>query len=283
VAEARPKEDGVPDFLWRWRREIVFTLLVLISLGMLLSLRQPGIFGRTLRQAVSLVVFPFQKASTAMVRSTEGWLTFFRSLNSLRLENQELALNVERLSLRNQLLREQARENEQLRAELAYKQRTERVFLPAEVIARDPVSWLERVVVDRGATDGVAVGAGAITPAGVAGRVQDVNPFSATVMLLLDSQSSVAGWVERSKVHGTVKGTGEDTLRLVYVAGGEDIQVGDQVVTSHLSTLFPAGLPIGAVVSVAPSEGGLMLDIRLKPNVDFKNQDRFMILQPTAE
>ncbi len=273
----------MPDFLWKWRREIVFALLVLVSLGMLLSFRQPGIFGRTLRQTVSLAVFPFQKASTAVVRTAEGWLAFFQSLASLRQENQELALTVERLSLRNQLLREQARENEQLRAELAYKRRAEQAFLPAEVIARDPVSWLERVVVDRGANDGVAAGAGVITPAGVAGRVQEVNPFSATVMLILDSQSSVAGWVERSKVHGTVKGTGEDTLRMVYVASGEDIQTGDQVVTSHLSTLFPAGLPIGTVVGVAPAESGLMLDIRLQPNVDFKSQDRFMVLQPAGE
>lgn len=273
----------MPDFLWKWRREIVFALLVVVSLGMLLSLHQPGIFGRTLRQAVSLVVFPFQKASTAVVRSTQGWLMFFQSHNALIKEKQELTQTVERLSLRNQLLREQARENEQLRAELAYKRRIQWTFLPAEVIARDPVSWLERVVVDRGAADGVAAGAGAITPAGVAGRVQEVNPFSATVMLLLDSQSSVAGWVERSKVHGTVKGTGEDTLRMVYVAGGEDVQAGDQVVTSQLSTLFPAGLPIGTVISVSQAEGGLMLDIRLKPNVDFKNQDRFLILQPGEE
>ncbi|MEW6517595.1 MAG: rod shape-determining protein MreC [candidate division FCPU426 bacterium] len=270
----------MPDFLWKWRREIIFALLVLVSLGMVLSLRQPGIFGRTLRQTVSLVVFPFQKASSSLVRTAQGWVSFFTSLSSLRRENQELSSQVEKLSLRNQLLREQARENEQLRTELEYKRRTEWSFLPAEVIARDPVSWLERVVVDRGSTDGVTAGSGAITPAGVAGRVQDVNPFSATVMLMVDSQSSVAGWVERSKVHGTVKGTGEDTLRMVYVAGGEDVRAGDRVVTSHLSTLFPAGLPIGDVVSVAPAENGLMLDIRLKPCVDFKNQDRFLILLP---
>jgi rod shape-determining protein MreC len=80
-------------------------------------------------------------------------------------------------------------------------------------------------------------------------------------------------------VAGTLRGTGQHWLRLMYVANEDDIKPGDTISTSKLSTLFPAGLPLGDVVSVNTSENGLMLDIKVKPRVNFKTLDRFLILK----
>ncbi len=269
----------MPDFLWKWRREIVFLLLIIVSLGMLVSRHEPGIVSRGLYQSISWVVVPFQKISAAMAKRSTNFISLIASISRIQEENVQLTHRVEKLNLENILLREQARENLVLRREMEYKPRQPGIFIPAEVIARDPASWLERLVLDRGAADQVKTGSGVITSYGVAGRVIQVNQSSAVIMLLLDTQSSVAGLVERSRITGTVKGTGQGWLKLLHISSEDDIRVGDVVVTSRLSSLFPSGLPIGDIVSIKPSENGLMLDIKVKPRVDFKTLDRLFILK----
>ncbi|MCK5243216.1 rod shape-determining protein MreC [bacterium] len=268
----------MPEFLWKWRREIIFSILIIISVGMLVSQREPGFITQTLRQGISFIVVPFQKISMNAVKGSRKMFARTISAKKLRIENVELKRRVEKLTLRNTLLMEQARENQQLREELNYQHRTPYEFLPAELIARDPVSWLERGVLDRGSSDEVVRGTGVITPQGVVGRIREVNLYSSTVMFLPDTQSSVAGITARAKVNGTVKGIGQGVLKMMYVSSGDDVKVGDAVLTSKLSTLFPAGIPIGDVVQVKPSENGLMLDIQIQPRVDLKTSDRFLIL-----
>jgi len=257
----------------------VFSLLIMVSLGLLVSQRQPGMLTRGLRQGVSLVISPFQKTSMAVVQRSRIFAQGLASLQGLRRQNAELRSQLEKLKLDNYLLAAAAKENDALRRDLEYKRQVPWQFIPADVIGRDPSSWMERAVVNRGTRDGVRVGAGVITPDGVVGRIIDANLYSATVMLLPDSQSSVAGQVARSSVAGTLKGLGLSGLRFMYVANEDDVKPGDTVVTSKLSTLFPPGMPLGEITSVNTSENGLMLDIRVKPRVSFKTLDRFLILK----
>jgi len=270
----------LPEFFWKWRKEIAFSLLILISLGLLVAQRQPDIFTTGIRQGVALVLLPLQKLSTAAIHRARHTVSLLTSLGTLRSENTALKNQVERLRLEILRLKEGAAENAALRQQLGYKQKTRWKFIPAEVIARDPASWLERVRVNRGYSDGVRAGAGVITPLGVAGRISEVNFYSATVMLLPDPQSSVAAEDERSRVPGTVKGNGSRSLALLHVTGEDDVRAGDPVVTSSISTIFPSGIPVGEVAGVAPRENDLMLEIHLKPRVEFNTLDRVLILEP---
>ncbi|NTV52267.1 MAG: rod shape-determining protein MreC [Candidatus Firestonebacteria bacterium] len=267
------------DFFWKWRREILFSLLIAIALGLLISQRKPDFFSQSIRQGITLVMAPLQKISTGSFARVRSLAHTLSTLGSLKSENLSLRQQLEALKLANLRLLEQAQENGQLREQLGYKQRQKWKFVPAEVIGRDPASWLETVVVNRGSADGIRLGAGVVTPEGVAGRVSDVQLYAATVMLLSDVQSSVATAVERSRVPGTVKGMGTRTLSMVHVAGGDDVRAADTVVTSSVSSIFPPGLPVGEVTQVASSENGLMLSVRVKPRVNFQTLDHLLILQ----
>ncbi|MCD4814513.1 rod shape-determining protein MreC [bacterium] len=268
----------MPEFLWKWRREIIFSLLIIMSLGMLVSQRNPGMLSGTLRHSIFFVFVPFQKTSSTVAKRVRGFFAQVHSNKKLRKENAELKRKTEKLTLRNTLYAAQVQENAALRHELNYQKRNPYQLLPAELIGRDPVSWLDRIVIDRGSNDAIQSGAGVITPFGVVGRIGEVSTHAATVMLLLDVQSSVAGSVKRSRVNGTVKGTGKPFLKLLYVSSDDDVRVGDVVETSKLSSLFPQGLPIGDVMQVKLSENGMMLDIIIKPRINFKQIDRFLIL-----
>jgi rod shape-determining protein MreC len=269
----------VPEFLWKWRKEVVFSLLLALSLGLLLAQRRPEVFSQGLRQALTFVLLPIQKLSYTSARQTRAWVSFVTSVGRLRTENAALRRQVEALTLENGRLAEQARENETLRTELDYRHRADQVMLPAEVVGRDPASWLQRVIVNRGSAEGVRRGAGVVAPQGVVGRVSEVTLYSATIMLLPDSQSSVAGVVARSRVPGTVKGTGQRWLAMGHVSGTDDVRAGDVVLTSNVSSIFPAGLFLGDVTHAAPAEGGLMLAVQIRPRVDFQKLDRVLILK----
>jgi rod shape-determining protein MreC len=265
--------------LWKWRREILFSLLIAISLGLLISQRKPDFFSQSIRQGISLVMAPLQKITTQSFTRVRALTRTLSTLGSLTGENKSLREQVEALKLENLKLLQQGQENARLREQLGYKQRQKWKFIPAQIIGRDPASWLETAVVDRGSADGIRLGAGVVTPEGVAGRVSDVQLYASTVMLLSNAQSSVATAVERSHVPGTVKGLGSRTLAMMHVAGSDDVRAADTVVTSSVSSIFPPGLPVGEVTSVASSENGLMLSVRVKPRVNFQTLDAVLILQ----
>lgn len=267
------------DLLWKWRREIIFALLIAVSLSLLISQRKPAFFSQSIRQGISLVMAPLQKFSTQSFTHVRALANTLSTLGNLKSENAVLHQQLGSMKLENFRLVEQARENVQLREQLGYKQRQKWKFIPAEVIGRDPASWLETAVVDRGSTDGIRLGAGVVTPDGVAGRISDVQLYASTVMLLSNVQSSVATAVERSRVPGTVKGLGTRTLAMMHVAGGDDVRAQDTVITSNVSSIFPPGLPVGEVTQVASSENGLMLSVRVKPRVNFQTLDHVLILQ----
>ena len=109
------------ELLWKWRREIIFLLLVLLSTSMLVSRHKPGLINNVFYEGISLLVVPFQKVSTILVKKTKNSKKLFSSLKKLQIENEVLKRKNEKLNLKNMLLLEKAQENEGLRQELGYK------------------------------------------------------------------------------------------------------------------------------------------------------------------
>jgi rod shape-determining protein MreC len=79
-----------------------------------------------------------------------------------------------------------------------------------------------------------------------------------------------------------VLGTGGDRLRLEYVPGTADIQVGDVVVTSGIDGIYPKGFKVGAIESIEKGAGGFSAII-VKPAVEFSSlEDVLVVLTPPA-
>jgi rod shape-determining protein MreC len=273
----------VPEWLWKWRREIIFALLIVTALALLISQRNPNAFSLGLRQMSSFLFVPLQSKTTALVTQLRHLGPELTSLRRVSEDNQTLRHAVERLTLENNLLHERDRENTQLRQDLGYRQHTPYHFIPADVVSRDPASWLERLVINQGSRSGIRVNTGVLVPEGVVGRVMEVHLSSAVIMLLPDQQSSLASAIERSRVPGTVKGIGQTFLSLLHVTTADDIKIGDRVVTSTVSSLFPPGIMIGTIQQVAPTDNGLMLAVHIKPAVDFQRLERVWVLQGSEE
>jgi rod shape-determining protein MreC len=113
---------------------------------------------------------------------------------------------------------------------------------------------------------------------GLVGRVIEVSRHSSKVMLITDAESSVAAVDSRSRDFGVVKGVPAGRLSMKHVDARGDVKVGDIIVTSNISTVFPPGLPIGEVTRASRKEHDLFYHIEIEPAVDFsKIEEVFLV------
>lgn len=180
-------------------------------------------------------------------------ITIRRIRNAVE-ENKLLRKEVSQLQLEKQQYRELILENERLKALLSFKEQEPRYVTAARVIARGSDRLLNIVILDKGEKSGIEKGMAVITPQGLIGKVYSVQDFSSDVLLLKDSNFSVAVRLQNSRREGVVSGTGYDYCLLKYVPPEENVVKGEVVITSGFDGIFPEGLPVG-VVSKVKKEG----------------------------
>lgn len=106
------------------------------------------------------------------------------------------------------------------------------------------------------------------TADGLLGRIISAGGDYARVLLVTDRASSVGAMVERTRRQGIVRGTeSAGTLSLVFLPLSVDVRPGDRVITAGIDGVFPRGIPIGTIASVAAG-GDLFHEILVVPSVD---------------
>jgi rod shape-determining protein MreC len=120
----------------------------------------------------------------------------------------------------------------------------------ATVIGRGADSWWQQIMVGRGSSEGVKVGAIAVGPGGLVGRVTTVSTHSSRILLISDPTSQVGAIISRTRQMGVMRGQTQDSAVLEFFERDPAVKPGDIVLTSPFSTIFPAGIPIGRVKSV---------------------------------
>lgn len=108
------------------------------------------------------------------------------------------------------------------------------------------------LTINRGTLHGVRPGMGVISPTGVVGRILHCSDNFSTVKSLLHSQMQISAEINRTKAFGSVKWKGKNPVQasLLYIARHLNPKVGDTVVTSSLSTIFPQGIAVGKITKV---------------------------------
>jgi rod shape-determining protein MreC len=110
------------------------------------------------------------------------------------------------------------------------------------------------VFVDRGSTSGVQKGMAVIEPSGIVGKVVDVYPMAAFVLLLTDQTFAAGVMSNKNHVRGTLKGQGNSTAMVDYIQNEEKLEQGEWFYTSGDDRIFPKGLPVGEATVVRPGK-----------------------------
>lgn len=204
-----------------------------------------------------------------------GGVRALSTARGLARRNAELEKRLESAGKESVLREEEKRELVRLRRLLDFRDALGERAVTARIIGSDPSAPFSTLVIDRGATDGLREGAPVAAPAGVVGRILSVGEDHATVAWLADPRSRLSAYVQRTRVMGVLAGNG-DLCELKYIPPGEDVQVGDRVLTAGRGSVFPKGILVGTVKEVR--KDGLSLSAVVAPAVNLKRLEEVLVI-----
>lgn len=204
----------------------------------------------------------------------------FVSHGDLITENERLREELLFAQRELQLLAGLATENNRLRALQEASANVDGRVLTAEIINISSNTGSRRVLINRGATDGVLEGQALLDAHGLMGQVVEVLPFTSWVMLITDSRHGTPVQVNRNGERAIARGSRSDVpeLELEYVPDTSDIEVGDLLVSSGLGQRFPKDYPVAEVTSVVHDRGQPFATIKAKPLAQMDRTRHVMLL-----
>ncbi|MEE9281435.1 MAG: rod shape-determining protein MreC, partial [Myxococcota bacterium] len=263
----------------RFRYPLTYLLLFALCVISMASRNGPVDLGVGSRLLLRLTL-PLGEMVTLPVRQTRELWRDYLALLGVREENESLREGINRLERENLRYREAMVSSERFKRLEAFQARREVPMVAANVITQDLSRWFQSVTIDRGSEAGVRAGMPVITGSGVVGVVAGTTPSAAKVLLVIDLQSRVDAYVQRSRARGTLRGCSEEECEFDYVLREDDVKEGDQLLTSGLGSVYPKGLLVGTVASVERKPYGLFQSVRVSPAVDFRKlEEVFVILE----
>ncbi len=166
-------------------------------------------------------------------------------------ENELLQEKLIVLSLEKETLLEYEFENDRLKEMLDFKRGSTVDMIPAKVLNMGLQPNLLSMTVDVGSESGVEKNNPVIIPSGIIGKIVKVSNHSSVVQLISDPNFRIGVRFLPSGATGILRWRINNTCEVREVYKNSIINVGDKVVSSGLSDIFPEGLHVGTVSSVA--------------------------------
>jgi rod shape-determining protein MreC len=225
-------------------------LLLLSAMALMIVSRVDPDTAVDLRNGVVDTTEPILDALSRPVESSNRIVAEIDSMLTLREENAELRLAIDRLKRWELVARRMEAENAALRGLLNLRIESKPSFVTARVIGDSGNAYVRTLLANVGAVDGIVQGQAAITGEGMAGRVVEVGRRASRVLLVTDLNSRIPVVIESTRQRAVLTGDNTDTARLAFLPRDAQVTVGARVITSgHGGVLMP-GLPVGVVSSI---------------------------------
>ena len=227
---------------------------------------------------------PLQSASSKVSGATGGFFQQMWNFRRTAQENERLKESLAKAEVELNAARQAEAENERLKALLNLHEQIQIQSVPARVIARDPSVWFNTITINRGSSSGIAVNMPVVTGGGVVGRVITVSPWASQVMLITDEKAgagAVVGQLGQSGALGSVRGRadlGVGVIEMRYVSGLEQVELGDNVMTTGQDGIYPPGLNVGKVVDVKKGSATQAHQILIQPGAQLDHLEAVAVL-----
>jgi rod shape-determining protein MreC len=254
----------------RSRRTLVGALVLLALALITLDFRETGGPVGAMQRGADAVFSPVQSGFAAVVRPVGDFFGSILEIGTLR--SRVRALEADNAELREQLLVQADIERRLGEAErlLSMSQEQGTALVGARVIAAPPGTFERSVLIDVGASQGVAAGMAVVNSRGVVGIVVEVTATRARVNLVTSTETGFGVRIAQTGDRGLLRGRGSDLLQLEMLDADPQVPLEAVVVTQAFQgSLVPGGLPIG--VLEAPPDGDPAGErfLEVRPYVDF--------------
>ena len=239
---------------------------VLVSIA-LMSVDHRANHLESARGLLSTMLYPLQLAIHLPIRTGEWLSEQFSTRRTILAENARLREERLRMHTRLEKLNALEAENRRLRNLLGSSEKVAESVLVAELISVDMDPFSRRIVLNKGARDGVSPGQALIGSNGVMGQIIHVGPFTSNALLITDPSHALPVQIRRNGLRAVALGTGPlNLLKLSYVPNNADVQIDDRIVTSGLGSRFLSGYPVGKVVEIRRDQGQPFAEVYVEPS-----------------
>lgn len=275
----RPPNPHVEIAAVNPRRGGIVLATVLVGCVLILSAQARARGGGTVLQ--SWILTAASPLAAAVSSISQGFSNGVRSVEetfTARTENERLRRELAARDRELFLLRAEVRQKEE-----ETRLEHEGAALPA-VAGAVPVILIERragvysALLGTGSVDGVQPGTPLAVPAGLVGRVVAVGYGVSRAQLLLDASAAAGARIHRTGELGVVRGDGRGALILNNIATTSSVAKGDLIESAGIDGIYPRGVPIGVVESVARGSK-MFLQIRVTPSADFARLTDVLLLE----
>jgi rod shape-determining protein MreC len=251
--------------LWEnFKEYIILVLLLIVSLFILSQNQNPKV------RQVRAVAFGSFAAVTSIVSDVINISSYKKENERLREVNAELMLQVNRL-------REYGIINHELKNMLKLKDSLNYPLIPAIVVSKLSTKSQGSVTINVGEKDSVKPGMPIINDKGLVGIITSVSQDYAIARTLQNIDLKLTVKDERSRIDGIMKWDGKE-LVIVDVPKTYDIEPGDRIVTSEISSIVPVPVPVGVVTGLSKVETGIFNEARVKSFVDFGSVENVFVI-----
>lgn len=255
------------ELLYRYRKLLVFLFLEIVAFVLVVQYNNPqrGAF----RSFMLSVGGGLNQANANVVEYLH-----------LRGQNRQLMETIIKIRKENQRLQEQLAHYRSPGIDStrfkAYPDSVQPAFnllnyLPCRVIENNTRGNFNYMVLNIGANEGVEPGMGILSVNGVAGLVTHTSPDYALGMSVLNANFRLSAMIKSKGIVGTFMWDGQSSryANLRYVPLHYQPNIGDTIITSNYSTVFPEGIVLGRISSIREGEDSGFYDIEVQLATDF--------------
>mgnify|MGYP002619017629 FL=1 len=246
--------------------------------------------GGPLNAVAGYVFVPMQKGINAVGSWMSEKADNLKNLNDVMQKNEELQAQVDELTAELNTIKLEQYDLDNYRALLelddkypSYKK------VAANVIGKDSGNWFNTFIIDKGSKDGIEKDMNVIAGSGLVGIVTDVAPNYAKVKSIIDDTSSVSGMdlatSDNCIIRGNLQMMNENQeIELSDLKDTDDqVQAGDQIVTSYISDKYLQGILIGYIKDVSVDSNNLTKSGTITPVVDFEHIQEVLVILDKKE
>ena len=209
----------------------------------------------------------------------------FVSRTDLLEDNEELRERLLVAQRELQLLESLTSENSRL---LALDEATGNIngdVMPAEIINVSPDPYSKRVLINKGARDGLFIGQPLLDANGLMGQIDEVLPYTSWALLITDPHHVTPVEVNRNGERALARGSRSvsNELELEFVTQTQDMQAQDLLVSSGMGQVFPKNYPVAEIISVYADPGLDFATVRARPIAQMASTRHVMLVFQNAE
>src|ERR1035437_1362625 len=278
------------EFITRFKNAL-FLIMVLLAqaIALAMQVRTPVESGepdgggvRLIRMWATSAVTPFERVAHAIGSGvSNGWVNFV-DLRPVRQQNKDLREPITRMRMEQAANAEDALEGRRLQIMLGFRERYVGSTVVAQVIGASGSDQSHVLTIDKGSRDGLKPDMAVITQDGIVGKLRDVFPTTSQVLEINDQTSGAGVILESTRIRAILRGTIAGRVQIGNLNADSRIKPGEQVLTSGGDQVYPRGLPVGTIESIAPDpDHQPYTDILIRPAVNLDRVEEVLVITGT--